>query len=304
MVARCPVAGQWRTAPARTAPHAQPGSNPEGTPPCNAQRGSAFNASKGHGLTSGPERGRCMLPRRLFAAFALSAALGLSVGTLTPGLASDAPVGKRAIDLRSHGRQVADFVAQHGLAVGPSGPGGGPGGQGGGPRGAPILRNVQVNDGALDNIQTFPPALPFEEATQSETSVVTVGDHVVVGYNSSANQPIVQVGGQLFFTRRLYSAYSVSHDGGRTWQSGFVPPSAASVLTFGDPALTSDRAGNLYYSGLAADAALVSTINVNKSTDGGTTFGPGVIVTVDAGADKPWIAAGPDPASPARDNLY
>src|SRR5712692_7501980 len=68
--------------------------------------------------------------------------------------------------------------------------------------------SVQINDPALDNIQTFPGTRPFELSIQSETSMVTFGRNVVVGYNSSADQPIVLIGGKLFFTHRHLSGYS------------------------------------------------------------------------------------------------
>src|SRR5712692_6323452 len=134
--------------------------------------------------------------------------------------------------------------------------------------------------------------------------MVTFGRNVVVGYNSSADQPIVLIGGKLFFTHRHLSGYSFSHDGGQTWTSAFIPPSPGSPFTFGDPALAVDRSGNFYYASLGANAAGQSDLTVSKSTDGGTTFAPAVIVALDPGADKEWIAVGADPAHPERDNVY
>jgi hypothetical protein len=163
---------------------------------------------------------------------------------------------------------------------------------------------VQVNDPALDTIQSFPGQRPFEEATQSETSVVAFGEHLVVGYNSSADQPLVQTPSGLAFVHRHLSGYSVSHDGGETWTSGFVPPAPGSLFTFGDPSLGVDRAGHVYYASLGADAARRPAVIVNKSTDHGSTFGPAVVVAVDPGSDKEWLAVGPDPADRARDNVY
>ena len=45
-------------------------------------------------------------------------------------------------------------------------------------------------------------------------------------------------------------------------------------------------------------------IAVNKSTDNGHTFSAGIVVKVDNGSDKDWLAVGPDPAVPSRDNVY
>lgn len=167
------------------------------------------------------------------------------------------------------------------------------------------LRNVQANNPALDHIQTFAGTRPFEFSIQSETSIVRSGRDIVVGYNSSANQPVVQIGSQLFFTHRFFSGFSSSHDGGRTWTSGFVPPVPGSIFTFGDPSLAVDRAGNFYYATLGATGDNAhGTLSVNKSTDGGASFGPGIVAAIDDGSDKEWLAAGPDPVNKKRDNLY
>jgi hypothetical protein len=172
-----------------------------------------------------------------------------------------------------------------------------------------VSTNVQINDPALDHIVTFPPAVgtrPFEFATQSETSTVSMGQDIVVGYNNSAGGVVEFFpGAGLFFTQLLFSGYSVSHDGGQTWVSNFVPSvSPDAPFTFGDPSLAADRNGNVYYASLGADANAASAIIINKSTDKGSTFGPATVVVLDDGGDKEWLAIGPDPKTPARDNLY
>ncbi len=170
--------------------------------------------------------------------------------------------------------------------------------------------NVQVNDPALDHIVTFDPAVvatrPFEFSTQSETSAVRDGKHVVVGYNSSAGTTVQFFPGfGLAFTRVLLSGFSTSHDGGRTWSSGFVPPvSEDAPFTFGDPALAIDRRGNVFYASLGTDAVGRGALIINKSTDHGSTFGTATVVALDDGSDKEWLAIGPDPTAPSRDNIY
>jgi hypothetical protein len=169
--------------------------------------------------------------------------------------------------------------------------------------------NVQANDPDLDHIQTFSQVVtrPFEFATQSETSAVVNGRHVVVGYNSSAGAVVEFFPGfGLAFTQLLLSGVSTSHDGGKTWVSGFVPPvSPAAPFTFGDPSLGIDRAGNIFYASLGTDATGThGTVNVNKSSDNGTSFASAVVAAVDDGSDKEWLAVGPDPATPSRDNVY
>jgi len=174
-------------------------------------------------------------------------------------------------------------------------------------------RNRQINDPSLDHIVTFDPAVigfvtrPFEFSTQSETSAVRDGRHIVVGYNSSANSTVEFIPGfGLAFTKLMFSGYSVSHDGGRTWASGFVPSASPDVpFTFGDPALAIDRRGNIFYAGLGTDATGEhSAIIINKSHDHGSSFGTATVVAVDDGSDKEWLAIGPDPTARWRDNIY
>jgi hypothetical protein len=171
--------------------------------------------------------------------------------------------------------------------------------------------NVQVNNPALDHIVTFDPTIvktrPFEFSTQSETSAVRDGRHVVVGYNSSAGSEVQFFPGfGLAFTRLQFSGFSTSHDGGRTWTSGFVPPvSNNAPFTFGDPSLAMDRRKNIFYASLGTDAQGVNnTIIINKSSDHGESFGPATVAAVDNGADKEWLAIGPDPTARWRDNIY
>jgi hypothetical protein len=171
------------------------------------------------------------------------------------------------------------------------------------------LTNVQANDPALDHIVTFTEVntRPFEFATQSETSAVMDGRHIVVGYNSSADTVVEFFPGfGLAFTKLMFSGYSVSHDGGRSWTSGFVPPVDANApFTFGDPSLALDRRGTVYYASLGVNAVGDhSTVILNKSADHGASFGSAVVVAEDDGADKEWLAIGPDPVLRSRDNLY
>lgn len=225
--------------------------------------------------------------------------------TDAPPFSDDASVWAKGLNLRSAGNQLGNTI-RTAVASGtqPTGPVKTPAMSKGGNPHAVDVSDIQINDPNLDNIQTFDGSRPFEESTQSETSVTQSGQHVLVGYNSSANAPVVKIGSSLFFTRLLFSAFSVSHDGGTTWNSGFLPPPAGSIVTLGDPSVGVDRAGNFYYASLALDSSFTGVIAVNKSTDHGNTFGAGTVVAVDNGSDKDWLAVGPDPQTPSRDNLY
>ncbi|MHB8671983.1 MAG: hypothetical protein ACYDAD_15730, partial [Acidimicrobiales bacterium] len=167
--------------------------------------------------------------------------------------------------------------------------------------GANAQRDVQINDPLLDGFAAFPGSPPIIETVQSETSIASSGNDIAVGYNSSAGRVFTD---PTHVSQFLFSGYSVSHDGGATWQSGFVPAAPDSVAfgapaTFGDPVLGSDRQGKLYYVTLNEPG-----LQINTSTDGGRTWGPGETIAQDPAADKPWLAIGPDPAVPGHDNLY
>jgi len=229
----------------------------------------------------------------------------------------------KGVDLRSHGSQVAEQVRRQGSAVLSEAAAAGLGDGGAASRCEREDRcerepcegedrceneglNVRVNDPALDHLQIVPGTRPFEFSTQSETSIASFGNSIVIGYNSSADQGVVPTGVGFF---AHISAFSVSHDGGQTWTSGFVPPVPGSPFTFGDPSVGVDRAGHFYYVslGVDADAPIFSrAVIINKSTDESAraTFAPATIVARDAGSDKPWLAVGPDPVHKRQDNLY
>ncbi|WP_437720359.1 hypothetical protein [Sorangium sp. So ce861] len=170
-----------------------------------------------------------------------------------------------------------------------------------------IGENVQVNDPALDRIhvlRTDPPTRPFVNVTQSETSIAAHERNIVVAYNTSAGvEPVVE-GGAVVFQRVFFSGFSTSNDGGVTWESGFIPPLPGSTRTLGDPVVRSDRRGVFHFAGLTQDAAGQGGVQANRSTDGGRTWSDAVFVAQDNGADKSWLAVGPDPVRRRRDNLY
>lgn len=204
------------------------------------------------------------------------------------------------VDVRSLGKQISDAVLQAGTlpSAGESSP----------VPGASVAAqiqtrgsNVQVNDPGLDNVQILSNLFPIVKFTQSETSVAAFGNNIVATYNSTANAQFSPAGQ---FLHALNCGFSTSNDGGQTWTSGFFPPIPGSRGTFGDPSVDVDRHGNFYFSCLGADALGRATVNVNKSTDGGRTWGDPTVVQVDNGSDKEWLAVGPDPVHHNQDNVY
>src|SRR5712691_8854158 len=207
------------------------------------------------------------------------------------------------IDIRSGGRILADELSA-GNAILPD-----LATPGAGVPAVPQIQlrggNVQVNDPAQDYIQIFTGFRPFVHATQSETSAAAFGPNIVVTYNNSTGLHVIPnpSGSGLLVDRVQLSGFSSSTDGGQTWKSGFIPPSAGATQTFGDPSIGVDRHGVFYFANLAADTTH-GTIQVNKSTDGGVTWSPGVVVQQDNASDKEWLAVGPDPVNKNQDNVY
>lgn len=161
----------------------------------------------------------------------------------------------------------------------------------------PSFTNVRVNDPAADTHQV-------DQTTQSETAIAVAGRNVVVGYNDS------QTSGLALTAGTNLDGYSYSADGGASFTDGGVIRNAPQFTNFGDPWLTSDRAGAMYYSTLALDGFRGNLdVAVAKSGDGGKTFGTPVTVYrppsyISYGADKDAIGSGPDPLVKSRDDLY
>jgi hypothetical protein len=209
------------------------------------------------------------------------------------------------IDVRSGSRVLLDNLNASGFLLPPDDTSSQPGGST-----VPQIQfrggNVQVNDPNQSYIQIFPHFRPFVHSTQSETSAAAFGQNIVATYNNSAgiHLSLFNGGPSLIVDQVQLSGFSVSNDGGQTWKSGFIPNSPGTGGgTVGDPSVGVDRHGNFYFANLAFDA-LHGTIQVNKSTDGGNTWGPGAIVQEDDNSDKDWLAVGPDPHDKNQDNVY
>jgi len=123
--------------------------------------------------------------------------------------------------------------------------------------------------------------------TQSEVSLDSCGNSVVVGYNDA----------QGFFATSSFSGYSYSLDNGLTWTDAGVLPTPPGGFSFGDPSVKADSNCDFYYATLTSVGG-DSGIGVAKSTNGGVTFGAPVIVasTLTNFLDKELIAVGPNPA--------
>ncbi|MEN3357032.1 MAG: hypothetical protein V7637_1014 [Mycobacteriales bacterium] len=107
--------------------------------------------------------------------------------------------------------------------------------------------------------------------------------------------------------------YAWSHDAGRSWHTAPLPGLTTStggiydrVL---DPVVTFAADGTVYASALEFNTRdCDNVISVQRSTDGGRTFGPPVIVQVETSCqvvmDRNWIVVDRSPSSRHRGRLY
>ena len=160
------------------------------------------------------------------------------------------------------------------------------------PLGGSSLPNVRVNNPAEDKAGVG-------QTTQSETAITVSGSNVAVGFNDSAGGILSYVAGDNL------TGYAYSTDGGQTFTDGGSLPNDGGNVNLGDPWLTSDSAGNMYFSTLTIDGPTrLLEVGVSKSTDGGKTWtpaktlpsAPNILFAFD---DKDAIVAGP-----GNGNLY
>jgi hypothetical protein len=171
--------------------------------------------------------------------------------------------------------------------------------QGGEGPGNSSFSNVRVNNPGEDRNQT-------SQTTQSETTIAAVGRNVAVGFNDSQHSLIALT------AATDLNGVAYSQDGGATFTDGGVIPNHPGCNNFGDPWLTSDRSGAMYFSSLASCISLTRSaldIGVSKSTDGGKTWGQPVIVTASINAlfyqaDKDAMTVGRDPSNASKDVIY
>jgi len=139
-------------------------------------------------------------------------------------------------------------------------------------------------------------------------------DEVSIALNPLDPNHLVSVSHRIdFFTGDVNCEFSRSLDGGATWGGDGVlsSPLFPVLPSFeGDPTVTFDAAGNVFFACLGF-APPLNNLLVFRSTDGGVTWtnpaAPGAAVLDDSANffhDKQWIAADQNPSSPFANNLY
>ena len=105
--------------------------------------------------------------------------------------------------------------------------------------------------------------------------------------------------------------FATSHDGGATWTAGTLPGLTVAVggvfERASDPAVAIAGDGAVYAQSLVLDVSdCRSAVAVQRSDDGGLTFGSAVLVHEDCAVfnDKTWIAVDTFPTSPHYGRVY
>jgi BNR repeat-like domain len=159
------------------------------------------------------------------------------------------------------------------------------------------LKNVRVNNPAADRFEV-------DQTTQSEATVAVAGQNVAVGFNDS-QQALAYLTDGLDFT-----GYAYSRNGGKTFTDGGTLRNPLNFANLGDPWMTSDRAGRMYYGTLTYGGDVGNLeIGVARSNDGGKTWAEPTLASPNSTdlfyqGDKDAIVAGRDPKVAARDNVY
>jgi hypothetical protein len=148
---------------------------------------------------------------------------------------------------------------------------------------APVPRSLLPSVNVLiNNNDGYNCGAPPYGFTQSETSVVSFGNIIVVGFNDSGSY----AGGN----SNHFTGWSRTTDGGATWTDGGTLPASANG-DLGDPVLARDSSSGTIYFGTLTFPPNDNVIQVFRSTDNGATFLPPVNGAPGKSGmqDKDWI---------------
>lgn len=100
------------------------------------------------------------------------------------------------------------------------------------------------------------------------------------------------------------AGFAISNDAGETWEDIIVrPPVANQNATEGDPMTAFDeRTGNMWVGAISFGGN--GGVFVARKNAGDSNFQPTVMAEVSGGADKCWMAAGPDPSDLQSTRIY
>ncbi|MCA9289865.1 MAG: hypothetical protein KDA25_01985 [Phycisphaerales bacterium] len=161
-------------------------------------------------------------------------------------------------------------------------------------------------------------ALAAPASAVAQTPIVGPPVRIDQGGTSAANEttaaasafnPNVAIGGWNDWrasgaSEVIRSAFSLTFDGGQTWSDVIVrPPAPNQSGVEGDPMTAfDDRTGALWAGAISFTGN--GGVYVARLDPGETTFEPTVMARVTGGADKCWMAAGPDYLDPEETIVY
>lgn len=158
-------------------------------------------------------------------------------------------------------------------------------------------------------VKDFGPNVLVSGAIGGQDTGRRIQNEVTITANQNNPENLVIGSHDIFGSTDWECAFYTSFDAGSTFPySGYVPR-VRPTDRCADPTLASDGAGNFYYSYLSVlDELSTSDITVSKSTDGGHTFGPPVVVFAGTPLltfpDKGVITVDSWPTSPRRGTVY
>ena len=176
----------------------------------------------------------------------------------------------------------------------------------------PRPRNATIAAGTVEGVQqisrdALPPIGGAEPDTEQEPMIAVDPNNpeVVVAVFQEGRYPDIAA---------VDDGYATSHDGGRTWIHGDLPNLTQAVggpyERASDPVVAFGPDGAVYATTIAMNQVtdFRTAVTVQRSDDGGLTFGDPVIVREDANPlafnDKEWIAVDTYPSSPHFGRIY
>jgi hypothetical protein len=183
-------------------------------------------------------------------------------------------------------------------ASGPSAVPSAPSFEAGDPEALPILSDRPGAGGGFEVSEESAAMSPAANTRMSDDPGIYPQDEPYLAHDGAGNIVMVWQDAR---SQGLYGcAYTVSHDGGRTWDPNrFYGPSPSFMDQSGDAVAGSDAGGTLYRGCLVASSngGALTRIDVAASRDGGRSWSQAVNVAAGVGNqytshDKEWVAGG------------
>ena len=155
-----------------------------------------------------------------------------------------------------------------------------------------VLPQANFNDGgAVVGAQTRVDISNFAPGNETTASASSFDPNcVVAGWND--------------YRTGVRAGFALTTDGGDTWEDFIIrPPGPFQATVEGDPMTAFDNRTGTLWAGAISFAGNGGVYVARKRADE-ANFGPAVMADINGGADKGWMAAGPDPNDPEQTRLY